>query len=57
MDYQIKGDDFPVLQVRLQAGESMYTESGGMAWMTDGIDMKTSGKRRYRQNAGTRPIW
>jgi uncharacterized protein (TIGR00266 family) len=32
------------LEVTLARGESIYTESGGMAWMTDGIDMKTSGR-------------
>lgn len=44
MDYQIKGDVMPVLQMRLNAGEAIYTESGGMAWMTDGLDMKSSGR-------------
>ncbi len=34
----------PVLQMRLSAGEAVYTERGGMAWMTDGVDMKTSGR-------------
>ena len=41
MDYQIKGDVMPILQMTLQRGEAVYTESGGMAWMTDGIDMDT----------------
>lgn len=44
MDYQIKGDVMPVLELRLKAGEAVYTESGGMAWMTDGLDMKSSGR-------------
>lgn len=28
--------------MRLDAGESVYTQSGGMAWMTDGIQMDTN---------------
>ena len=44
MEYQIKGDVMPVLQMRLEAGDAIYTESGGMAWMTDGIEMETSGR-------------
>jgi uncharacterized protein (TIGR00266 family) len=44
MEYQIRGDVMQVLQMRLQAGEVVYTESGGMAWMTDGIEMKTTGR-------------
>lgn len=44
MDYTIRGDMMPVLQIKMRAGESVYTESGGMAWMTEGIAMKTSGR-------------
>lgn len=44
MQYEIKGSVMPMLEVRLQQGESIYTESGGMAWMSDGIQMETSGR-------------
>ncbi len=44
MEYQIKGTVMPCLEVRLRQGEALYTESGGMAWMSDGISMKTSGR-------------
>ncbi|HML23898.1 MAG TPA: TIGR00266 family protein [Aggregatilinea sp.] len=44
MEYKIHGTVMQALEVTLARGESIYTESGGMAWMTDGIDMKTSGK-------------
>ncbi len=44
MEYKIHGTVMQALEVTLKQGESIYTESGGMAWMTDGIDMKTSGK-------------
>jgi len=44
MEYKIHGTVMQALEITLAQGESLYTESGGMAWMTDGIDMKTSGK-------------
>ena len=42
MRYEIHGDMLPSLDVFLEAGESMYTESGGMAWMKGDIKMETS---------------
>ncbi len=44
MEYKIHGTVMQALEITLAQGESLYTELGGMAWMTDGIDMKTSGK-------------
>ncbi len=44
MEYEIKGSVLQSLEIRMNQGESVYTERGGMAWMTDGIDMQTSGK-------------
>ncbi len=44
MEYEVKGSVMQSLDIRLTAGEAIYTERGGMAWMTDGIDMKTSGR-------------
>jgi len=32
------------VDVSLEAGQAVYTESGGMAWMSSNIDMETSGK-------------
>ncbi len=42
MQYQLYGDVLPSADVTLQAGESMYTESGGMAWMRGDIAMDTN---------------
>ena len=43
MKYQILGDTMPAVEVTFEnAGESMYTQSGGMAWMTDGIEMNSN---------------
>ena len=44
MEYRITGEDMPDLEIKLKQGESIYTESGGMAWMFGDIDMKTEGK-------------
>ena len=52
MEYTIYGTVMQALEVRLTQGESMYTESGGMAWMTDGIEMKTHGKGGLGKSLG-----
>ncbi|NLM06438.1 MAG: TIGR00266 family protein [Tissierellia bacterium] len=42
MQYEIIGGELPVLLCKLQAGETMITESGSMSWMDDGIEMETT---------------
>jgi len=42
MDYTIDGTVMQTLDVRLKQGESIYTESGGMAWMRGQIAMETN---------------
>jgi uncharacterized protein (TIGR00266 family) len=44
MEYQIQGGNLPVVLCTLQAGDAMYTESGGMSWMTTNIGMTTNMK-------------
>jgi len=44
MKYTINGSVMQVLDVELEAGEAVYTESGGMSWMSDGINMDTGVK-------------
>ena len=41
MQYEIIGKTVPAVEVTLNRGESMYTQSGGMIWQTEGIEMKT----------------
>jgi uncharacterized protein (TIGR00266 family) len=41
MEYQIFGGTLPSVDITLRAGESVFTESGGMAWMTGDIKMDT----------------
>src|SRR5450631_2701537 len=44
MRYEIHHTVMQCLEIHLSQGESVYTQSGGMAWMSDGIEMTTSGK-------------
>ncbi len=41
MNYEIKGEPFPVVVVKLASGESVKCQKGAMAWMTENMDMKT----------------
>jgi uncharacterized protein (TIGR00266 family) len=42
MRYRIFGDKLPGLTLQLDAGESIYTQSGGMSWMSDDFQMDTN---------------
>ena len=43
MRYEVKGGSLPVLLCQLEAGETIWCESGAMSWMDDEIEMKTEG--------------
>ena len=42
MEYQIQGDMMPVVICKLDAGETMITEKGSMAWMSPNMEMNTT---------------
>lgn len=42
MQYEIWGGMMPAVTLKLEQGESIYTQSGGMSWMTSGINMETN---------------
>lgn len=42
MNYEIKGNVVPCVEVSLSRGESMFTQSGGMFYQTEGIKMDTN---------------
>ncbi|GAP39643.1 TIGR00266 family protein [Flexilinea flocculi] len=44
MEYKIEGAPFPVVICTLQNGETMFTESGAMAWMTPNMQMETTSR-------------
>lgn len=42
MKYQIIGETVPAVEIELNNGETMVSQSGGMTWQTEGIEMKTN---------------
>ena len=42
MKYEILGDNLPVVECTLSAGEKMITEKGAMSWMSPNMKMETS---------------
>ncbi|MDD3252657.1 MAG: TIGR00266 family protein [Lachnospiraceae bacterium] len=53
MKYQIIGSTMPAITITFDAaGEAMYTQSGGMAWMTEGIEMSTNAKGGLMKGIG-----
>jgi len=42
MRYKIRGTTMQTLDILLTAGESVFTESGGMAWMRGAVEMTTN---------------
>lgn len=52
MEYEIVGKTVPAVEVTLNRGESMYSQSGGMVWQTEGIEMKTNTKGGLMKGLG-----
>ncbi|MCI0395719.1 MAG: TIGR00266 family protein [Chloroflexi bacterium] len=52
MRYEIHGTTLQTLDIYLNQGESVFTESGGMAWMVGNIDMNTSTRGGLLQGLG-----
>lgn len=44
MEYKVIGTVLQAVVLELDPGETVFSESGGMAWMTSNIQMKTSGR-------------
>lgn len=42
MNYEIRGNVVPCVEMDLSKGETVYTQSGGMFWQTEGIKMETN---------------
>jgi uncharacterized protein (TIGR00266 family) len=42
MEFTIQGGNLPVLLCTLNQGESVFTQRGGMGWMTGNINMQTN---------------
>lgn len=52
MNYKIIGETVPAVEVNLNKGESMYTQSGAMSWKTPGIKMETNTKGGIMKGLG-----
>lgn len=52
MRYNIFGNNLPGVTIQLDQGESIYTQSGGMTWMSDGFKMETNAKGGFGKSLG-----
>ena len=52
MQYKIIGQTVPVVEVTLNRGETVYTQTGGMSYQTDGIVMKTNARGGFLKSIG-----
>lgn len=53
MRYEIIGNTIPAVEITFDyAGESVYTQSGGMTWQTDGVAMSTNTKGGLMRGLG-----
>ncbi|MDE6785240.1 MAG: TIGR00266 family protein [Ruminococcus sp.] len=52
MNYQLIGSTVPAVETTLNAGESMFTQSGGMIWQTEGITMTTNARGGLGRSLG-----
>lgn len=52
MQYEILGKTVPVVEVTLNRGETMFTQTGGMSWQTEGIKMKTNARGGVMKSLG-----
>jgi uncharacterized protein (AIM24 family) len=54
MDYQIVGTTMQAVIIQLEPGQTIFSETGGMAWMSGNVTMnqhRRRGRRRSRQHA------
>ncbi|MBR4199678.1 MAG: TIGR00266 family protein [Oscillospiraceae bacterium] len=52
MQYRIIGQTVPAVEIALNTGESMFTQSGGMIWQTPGIEMSTNARGGLAKSLG-----
>ena len=52
MQYEILGKTVPVVEVTLNRGETMFTQTGGMSWQTEGIKMSTNARGGVMKSLG-----
>ena len=52
MEYKIIGQTVPVVEITLNRGQKVYTQSGGMAYQTAGIKMNTNTRNGLMSGIG-----
>ena len=52
MNYKLIGQTVPVVEMTLNQGETVYTQSGGMAYQSEGIEMKTNARGGLGKSLG-----
>ena len=52
MNYRIIGNTVPLVEMKLNRGETVYTQSGGMAYQSEGISMKTNARGGVMKSIG-----
>ena len=52
MQYKIVCQTVPVVEISLNKGETVYTQTGGMSYQTDGIEMKTNARGGIMKSLG-----
>ncbi len=52
MKYEILGQTVPAVELTLDAGETVFTQSGGMSWQTDGFEMGTNTRGGFLKGLG-----
>lgn len=52
MKYEILGKTVPVVEATLNKGETLYTQSGGMTWQSQGIKMATNARGGVMKSLG-----
>jgi len=52
LQYTIFGENLPAVSIRLNPGESIFTQSGGMTWMDAGITMATNMQGGFMKGLG-----
>ncbi len=48
MQYEIIGQTVQAVEMTLQAGESIFTQSGGMVWQTEGVEMRANARGGWK---------
>jgi len=52
MEYKIIGNTVPAVEMKLKSGEEVYTQSGGMCYQSDGLEMHSNAKGGFMGSVG-----